>query len=255
MKAPFIVAVALIFVQAAPTAAATILITGASRGLGLEFVRQYAERGDEVIATARNPDEAPELRVLAAQNARITIEQLDVAAPTSIAALAARYRGRAIDVLINNAGLLGDVEAQQLGSLDVQEFQTLMMVNAYGPLAVSDAFRDHVASSRQKKIIAISSGNGSVSAERVPGGLYFYRSSKAALNILMRGLYSDLEGQGIVVGVISPGAVDTDMGRAAGGGDRLSPAVSVERMINVIDGLSRETNDKFYRYDGATRPW
>jgi NAD(P)-dependent dehydrogenase (short-subunit alcohol dehydrogenase family) len=198
-----------------PARAETALITGSNRGLGLELVRQYAARGWTVIATARTPESAAELRDLAAANKKIIIEKLDVTDLNGTKALAAKYNKTAIDVLINNAGVLGDITAQTLGTLDAQSFHDVMAVNAYAPLAVSEAFRAHVARSTQKKIIAISSGNGAISENQIAPGLYFYRASKAALNMMMRGLASDLAKQGIIVGIISPGAVDTDMGREA----------------------------------------
>jgi NAD(P)-dependent dehydrogenase (short-subunit alcohol dehydrogenase family) len=239
--------------------AETVLVTGANRGIGFEFVRQYAARGWSVIATARDPDKAVELNALAAQNPNVSVAQLDVSDDASIKALATKYKGQSIDVLINNAGLLGDLKGKQkLGSLDRREFETLMTVNAFGALAVADAFKGNVARSTLKKIVAVSSGNGSVSEKRVPGGLYFYPASKAALNIMMRGLASELEPQGIAVGVLSPGGVDTDMGRTAGGNRRpqnMPASESVAGMMRVIDQLNTKNNNVFYGFDGSTRPW
>ena len=128
----------------------TVLVTGSNRGIGLEFVKQYAARGWTVIATARTPEAATELAAVAAKFSLVRIERLDVLDGAGIQALALKYEGTPIDVLINNAGLLGDLARQSLGALDYSEFQNVMGVNSYGPLAVSDAFRKHVASSRQK---------------------------------------------------------------------------------------------------------
>src|SRR5690606_8425794 len=119
--------------------------------LGLEFARQYAARGWSVIATARNPQDADDLRDVAARLRSVTIERLDVTDIAAVKALAGKYRGRPIDLVINNAGVLGDLEAQALGSLDFAEFADVMAVNVYGALAVSEAFRNHVAASRHKK--------------------------------------------------------------------------------------------------------
>ena len=169
----------------------TVLVTGANRGLGLEFARQYAAAGWNVIATARDPEHAAELRALAAANRKIAIDALDVTDHASIAALAAKHARTPIDVLINNAGVLGDLDAQKLGSLDHAEFERVMDVNVYGALAVAEAFRDSVAASSQKKIVSITSRSGEISQ---PGyrGPYFYRASKIALNMVMRVLADDL---------------------------------------------------------------
>lgn len=237
---------------------ATVLVTGANRGIGYELVKQYAARGWGVIATTRDPENSSDLKSIAATNKSVSIEQLDVSDTTSIKTLAAKYRTASIDVLINNAGVLGLQSAQKLGSLDYAEFQGAMVVNAFGPLALADAFQEQVARSELKKIISISSGNATISGNSVPGGLYFYRSSKAALNIMMRGLSSDLADQGIIVAVISPGSVDTDMGRQARGSRQegaLSASQSVSGIIKVIDGLTAKNNNLFYRYDGTVQPW
>ena len=137
--------------------AATVLITGSNRGLGLEFVKQYAARGWRVLATARNPEGATELRAIAAKNRNVTVDRLDVQDVPAIKALAAKYRGTSIDVLLNNAGVLGDMKAQAVGSLDAREFDEVMAANVFGALATADAFLDHVAASRQKKIVSLTS--------------------------------------------------------------------------------------------------
>ena len=115
-----------------PAEAATVLVTGTNRGIGLEFVRQYAARGDEVIATARNPESATELKALAARYPAVRIEKLDVTDVAAIEALAAKYRGKPVDIIINNAGMLGDVEKQKAGSLDQAEFLAVINANTFG---------------------------------------------------------------------------------------------------------------------------
>jgi NAD(P)-dependent dehydrogenase (short-subunit alcohol dehydrogenase family) len=141
----------------------TILITGSNRGLGLEFVKQYAAAGWNVIATARDVTGAKELRELVARYSRVTLEKLDLVDRAGIKALAAKYRGRPIDVLLNNGGLLGDMKAQQLGSLDYKQFEEVMAVNVYAPLAMAEAFQDSVAASTQKKIVSMTSRSGVIS--------------------------------------------------------------------------------------------
>ncbi|MSU24368.1 MAG: SDR family oxidoreductase [Opitutus sp.] len=239
--------------------AATVLVTGSNRGLGFEFARQYAEQGWTVIATARNPESAKELQALAAKHKSITIEKLDLFDHAGIKALAAKYKGRPIDVIVNNAGVLGDLPGQTLGSFDYANFQQVMGVNVYGPLAVSEAFRENVSKSEHKKIVAITSGSGIISRGGGGGKTHFYRASKVALNMVMRGLANDLKGQGVIVGIIAPGSADTDMRRELVGADRAAkdqrPEQSVASMMKVIAGLTQANSDKPLNYDGSVLPW
>jgi NAD(P)-dependent dehydrogenase (short-subunit alcohol dehydrogenase family) len=173
------VAACVLFVGICANARAeTVLITGSNRGLGLEFVRQYAAMGWRVIATTRSPARANELNELAEKFANVSIEELDVLDFGEINNLAEKYQGTPIDVLISNAGVLGDLEGQTLGTFDYANFQTVMGVNVYGALAVSEAFREHVVASGQKKIIGITSGAGIISRGGGGGNIYFYRASK-----------------------------------------------------------------------------
>ncbi len=238
--------------------ASTVLITGSNRGIGLEFVRQYAAQGWTVIATARNPGNAAELKGLAATHANIRIEDLDVRDAGALKALAAKYAGVPIDVLINNAGVLGALERQRLGSFDFEEFQNVMSVNTLAPLAISDAFRAHIAASAHRKIIGITSGSGIISGE-VGGGSYFYKASKIGLNITFRALAADLARDRIVVGLIAPGAVNTDMRReavgAAAAARDLPVDESVRAMIRTIDRLKAADSGRAFNYDGRILPW
>ena len=232
-----------------------VLVTGANRGLGLEFARQYAAAGWTVVATARNPREAAELRELADSTGRVTVEQLDVLDRDAIAALAARYEGKPIDLLINNAGIGGDPTLQSLGSFDYELFEEAMAVNVYGPLAVSEAFLANVAASRHKKIVAITSGWGVFSLPRPPGP-YFYRASKAALNMAMHALQADLREEQIIVGLVAPGAADTALRRLLQGNTPAPTAAdSVAAMIKVIDGLTLENSAQPINFDGTILPW
>jgi NAD(P)-dependent dehydrogenase (short-subunit alcohol dehydrogenase family) len=236
----------------------TVLVTGSNRGLGLEFVKQYAERGWDVIATARDPDGAKELRELAAKNRRITIEKLDVLDTAAIKALAKKYQGRAVDVLLNNAGVLGDMKAQALGSLDYAEFEEVMAVNVYAPLAIAEAFREHVAASTHKKIVSLTSRSGIISQ---PGsrGPYFYRASKVALNMVTRVLADDLRSRGVVAAVVSPPPTETDMLRALIGPQNAAfqakPPDVVAGLIKVIDRLTLENSAAPTYFDGSVLPW
>jgi NAD(P)-dependent dehydrogenase (short-subunit alcohol dehydrogenase family) len=236
----------------------TVLITGSNRGLGLEFAKQYAERGWTVIATARSPESASELKALAGKDGRVTVEKLDLLDRPGIEALAAKYRGRPIDLLINNAGVLGDIKAQTLGSLDYDEFEEVMAVNVYGALAVAEAFQDNVAASGQKKIVSITSGSGILSRP-VIGGPYFYNASKAALNMVMRGLATDLRDRGVTVVALAPGTANTDMRREAVGAEQAArdprPADAVAAMMKVIDRLTMDDTSALLNVDGRVLPW
>ena len=190
----------------------TVLVTGSNRGIGLEFVAQYAALGWTVIATSRTPEDDAELHTLAEANPKIQIEQLDVTDPGQISALANKYRGTAIDLLINNAGMSGDRQPQAWGSIDKAAFDGLMAVNVFGPLKVSEAFAEHVAASEEKKIVVISSTAGSIASLTRPTPLPVLAISKTAVNMAMRTVAMRVKDQGIAVGILMPGAVDTRNG-------------------------------------------
>ena len=229
----------------------TVLITGANRGLGLEFARQYAADGWQVFATCREPDAARELRGLAAEHdGRIRILTMDVADDASVRAAAGALGAEVIDLLLNNSGV-GGPEDERLGRLDYAAWQGVLDVNTLGPMRVTEAFLDNVARSREKKVVTITSGMGSL-ADNTSGGSYAYRSSKAAVNMVMRSLAVDLAPRGITCVVINPGWVRTDMGGRSG---RLSPAESIEAMRSVIASLKPEDSGKFMNYTGKAYPW
>ena len=262
---PLIAAACLVWLSALGSSqAATVLITGSDRGLGLEFAKQYAARGDTVIATCRHPEQATKLRALAVAHKGIVVERLDVSDDAGLRALAARYKGRPIDVLINNAGVLGTHDDQTLGTLSRKSFHDVMDVNAFGPLAVSEALRDNVIASTQKKIIAITSGAGSIAvAGGMARGPYYYRMSKAAMDMGMRALGADLESQHVIVALVAPGAVDTEM-QTEFHGDYMStrkypveaPAEAIAKMIAVIDKLDQTKAAKGINlHDGTIMPW
>jgi NAD(P)-dependent dehydrogenase (short-subunit alcohol dehydrogenase family) len=251
-------ALALAILASTPAWSGTVLVTGSNRGLGYEFVRQYAARGDMVIATTRRPGEAKELKDLAARNKNIVIETLDVTDQTQIDALAVKYKGKSIDILINNAGAMGPPASQSLSSLDHTLFRQVMDTNVYGVMAVTLAFKDNVIASEQKKVIAITSVAGSMTGpwERI-GGIYFYRASKAALNNVMRGMAIDLRKQGVIFGLVAPGAADTDMLRNEFGfkGKMIPPSDAVAGMMKNIDGFTLENAKKPIDFDGKIIDW
>jgi NAD(P)-dependent dehydrogenase (short-subunit alcohol dehydrogenase family) len=224
----------------------SVLITGANRGIGLELARQYAAAGWEVIACCRKPREATALLKI---KGRVELMPLDVAKPASIKKLAAALKGRAIDVLLNNAGILG--RRVGFGKADSKEFLAVMQVNALGPLLMTEAFVGHVKRSKQKKIVAITSGMGSI-ASGANGGSYAYRSSKAALNMVMTNAARDLKAKGLAIAVISPGWVQTDMG---GKQAPLKVSDSAAGIIKVIDRLDASTSGSFFNYSGENLPW
>ena len=236
----------------------TVFITGANRGIGFEFVKQYAAQGCCVIAGARNPDAADNLRALTEEYPRITIEKLDVADPGSIDALAEKLSGQPIDILINNAGVFGDFADQGFGALKHELFDQFMRTNARGPLKMSEAFLPHVKAGQQKKILAITSQAGSFKLDSggLPG-MYFYKSSKAALNMIMRNVAKDVAEHGITVGILSPGMVNTagELPPERRFPGIIEPPESIAGMIKVIDDLTLENTGIFIRYTGDPQPW
>jgi NAD(P)-dependent dehydrogenase (short-subunit alcohol dehydrogenase family) len=232
-------------------AMATILITGANRGLGFEFARQYLAEGDTVIAACRKPGAARSLQHLERDSkGALTLTELDVADATSVKRAAARVQAPAIDILINSAGLLGE-RGQTIGSIDYNEWMRILDVNLLGPMRVCEAFLDRVARSERRLIVTLTSGMGSL-ADNTSGGSIAYRTSKAAVNMAMRTAAIDLEPRGLTCIVINPGWVKTDMG---GPNAKLSPEQSVGAMRRVIAKLGPHGSGRFYNYDGREFPW
>ncbi len=224
----------------------TALVTGANRGIGLEFVRQYAGDGWRVHATCRVPGEAEDLAALAGD---IAIHAMDVADGGQVAALAAALEGEAIDLLINNAATTS-AGSTSFGSLDFEAWDEVMRVNALAPVRVAEAFTEHVGRSRRKLMVAITSRLGSIA--ETGGGYIVYGSSKAALNFAMKSLAGTLSGRGIATVVLHPGWVMTRMG---GSGAPTPVAESVGAMRAVIDGLGPGDSGRFLGYDGEDVPW
>jgi len=234
----------------------TVLITGSSRGMGLELTKQYAAKGWKVITTCRTPVTADALNALAEEYSSIAIEELDVTDHAEIEALAKKYSDVPIDVLINNAGIFGPAAKQTLEDLDYDTFTNVMAVNVYGPLNMSQSFADNVAASEQKKIVTITSGLGSMALTDKNGGYYFYRISKAGANIVGRTLAADLRDRGILIGLFNPGIVDTEFGRDTGyNGPRLKPGIAVGALIGFIEELDAKNAATMINYDGTPMPW
>jgi NAD(P)-dependent dehydrogenase (short-subunit alcohol dehydrogenase family) len=230
---------------------ATILITGASRGLGLEFTRQYLTEGWAVIAACRNPGAARGLRDLELKSkGALTVVEIDVTDGASVKRAAGRLQGRAIDVLVNGAGVYGG-SGQRLGSLDYEDWRQVLEVNLLGPARMCEAFLDGLERSERRLIVTLTSGMGSL-ADNTSGGSILYRTSKAAVNMLMRTSAIDLTARGITCIVVNPGWVKTDMG---GPNAKLSPEESIQALRRVIAKIGPEDSGKFYNYDGREYPW
>ena len=235
-------------------------VTGANRGIGLALSTVLADKGWRVIATCRDPEHADELKALSAKNPGVTVDRLDVTDNAALDSLAAKYHGQPIDVLINNAGILGDADAQQLGRFDQKTFEDVMRVNAYAPLRVAQTFLDNVAASRQKKIVTLTSRAGSITVVDQAHDNYFYRMSKSASNMSMRLLQNDVRPRGIVVGLISPGPVDTQMNREWRHGAPPSPSLqspmqSAAAVVKVIEELTPEQTAHAIDFNGQELPW
>ncbi len=224
----------------------TVLITGANRGIGLEFARQYAADGYRVHAACRAPGSAD---ALASLGERVTLHALDVTDHGRIEALAAGLKNEAIDIVINNAGIYG--EAQDFGKIDYAAWEEVMRVNTLAPLKMAECFLPHLEAGKMKMIASITSRMGSI-ADNNAGGVYIYRSSKAALNAAARSLAIDLAPRGITVIVFHPGWVKTDMG---GPGALIDAETSVAGMRAVINGAGPKDSGRFFAYDGAEVPW
>lgn len=228
----------------------SILITGANRGIGYEFARAYADRGWHVHACCRNPDRAEALKELAEGSVgAVTLRKLDVTDGLRVASLAREMADEPIDILLNNAGIYGPRTG--FGEIDYDEWPPVLATNVLAPMRMAERFVEHVAASEHKLIVNISSRMGSIGANS-GGGAYIYRSSKAALNAVVKSLSIDLARRGITVVAFHPGWVQTDMGSESAA---LSAAESVAGMRAVIDRLGPKDNGKFFNYDGAILPW
>lgn len=223
--------------------APTVLITGANRGLGLEFARQYAKAGWTVIGTARSPAKANDLKALDVETLA-----LDVADRDSIAALVTALDGRAIDMLINNAGIFPRVN--EIERVDADDYAQTLMVNTLGPVLVTQALMPNLRKGELKRIVNISSQLGSI--EMNSGGFYGYRESKSALNMFTKTLGAELGPDGFICLAIHPGWVRTDMG---GANANLSPQESVSAMRAVIDNVTADDNGTYRGYNGDAVAW
>jgi NAD(P)-dependent dehydrogenase (short-subunit alcohol dehydrogenase family) len=250
----------------------TVLITGANSGIGLEFAKEYAAKGWTVIATHRRSSPPETLAALAAEHKNVRIERLDVTNLDNINELAAKLKDVPIDVLINNAGVYndrshckgddeacpGDWNVESFGNMKYSLLDTMMAVNIKGPLMVSQAFYPNVKASHQKKIIAISSSNGTLTGEKQPRpGAIFYRMTKAALNREMQIVAASTRKDGVTVIMFNPGPTLTEHQEYLDGKfpGMLKTSFTVENMVKTIDKVTIADTGRFLRYDGQTEPW
>jgi NAD(P)-dependent dehydrogenase (short-subunit alcohol dehydrogenase family) len=226
-----------------------VLITGANRGLGLEFVRQYAADGWRVYACCRTPAKAEALNQLAADSGgKVSVHALDVDDATSVSTAVKQLDGVGIDLLINNAGV-NPARDKGLGTIDYTKWLDTLQTNVLGPMRVAEAFIGQLAG--QKKLVTISSRMGSIGENRAPDAIV-YRSSKAAVNMAMKGVANGVAGKGVCVAVFHPGWVKTDMG---GPNAALEITDSVTQMRAAIAKLSDKDNGAFVNYDGSHIAW
>jgi NAD(P)-dependent dehydrogenase (short-subunit alcohol dehydrogenase family) len=239
-----------------------LLITGANRGLGLEFVRQFLGDGWDVIATCRDPNKADELTALGREHGdKLIVDTMDVNEDQSVYGLADKLDGRQVDLLINNAGMV-DKEAYGSGAYeghddpdlknyDFDQWLDVIKTNLMSPARVTAAFRPHLERGTNPIVVMVGSTLSSVALTTDPGR-YSYRTSKAALNSLMRGMGAWLKTRGITCLTISPGWTRTEMG---GPKAKNSVEQSVIGVRKVIAGITPKDAGKFYDYDGSEIPW
>ncbi|HUB85529.1 MAG TPA: SDR family oxidoreductase [Rhizomicrobium sp.] len=223
----------------------TILITGANRGIGLEFVKQYAAEGADVIACCREPAKADELKAI---KGKVRVMKLDVGDAGSVEALTKDLGDTALDIVINNAGV--GTPPTTPGTVDVPAWLNVFRTNSIAPALIAFALKKNLKKGRDKKLVAITSVLGSIAENG--GGSYAYRASKAALNSLMHGLSKDWAKDDIAVGIFHPGWVQTDMG---GKGAPVTPADSVKGLRARIAELNMKTSGSYRDFQNREIPW
>ena len=229
---------------------ATVLVTGTNRGIGLEFVGQFLERGDRVLATWRNIENADELNQLRISHSDLQLFEWDVSRNESMENLPRQLGGEAIDIFINNAGVYGPRKSE-FGNIEARVWSTVLQINAMAPLLLTQLLIDNLRRGKDKKLLYVTSKMGSIDDNR-GGGSYIYRSSKAALNSVVKSLAVDLLDEGFSAAVLHPGCVLTDMG---GPNALIDVNASVSGMMQVIDNLTKEQSGSFFNYDGNIISW
>ena len=226
----------------------TVLITGANRGIGLEFAKQYAAEGADVIACCRNPAKADALNALA-KAADFKVMALDVTSPKSVEALKQALKGQPIDIVINNAGV-GGPRGETKDTIDFDAWVETLKTNSIAPMLVSLALHENLKAGKSKKLVTITSMMGSIANHG--GGAYAYRASKAAVNSVMHGLSKEWAKDSIAVGIYHPGWVKTDMG---GAGAPITPQDSVKGLRAQIAKLSAANSGAYLDFQGKEIAW
>ena len=236
--------------DATGSARGRVLVTGSSRGIGLELVRQYADAGYDVIATCREPEKATELREVAGAAARgvgaVTVHQLDIGSEPDLETLAGALEGVPIDILICNAAAFGGTRSH-FPDLDWASWRRVMGVNVIATIRVAVRLWRNVAASNEHKMVFMSSRAG-LPREATPGRSYLYGSSKAALNSAARCLALDLAPEGVIAALVNPGHVQTGIGGAHA---PMTATESVTNVRRVIEGLTASDAGKFLHFDGT----
>ena len=228
----------------------SILITGTNRGIGLEFVKHYIKNNEKVIATCRNRNSAKDLLELENTTNNLSLVELDVSNPNSINNFTSKIAGLPIDTFISNAGVSGPQNIE-FGNFDAKEWLDVFNVNTIAPLLITQKILKNLRLGKDKKLVFISSKVGSIE-DNTSGGMYIYRTSKTALNQVIKSLSIDLKGENFIVVALHPGWVQTDMG---GPNALIDTETSVKGLIEVIDNLTPKNSGKFYNYDGSPIPW
>jgi NAD(P)-dependent dehydrogenase (short-subunit alcohol dehydrogenase family) len=229
----------------------TIMIVGATRGIGLELTKQYANEGNQVIACARDTANASLLNEVASGSENIKIEQLDIADAGSIESASSRIGGEAIDSVIIVAGWVGGMpDNQTIDNIDIDEWHNTLNINTIGPLLVAKAFKSNLAASGNGNLMILSS---QLAASTWPmGGMYIYSTTKAAVSKVGQILALDWAEDPIIVSIMHPGWVQTDMG---GPTAEITAEESASGIRNVLSGLTKEDSGNFYKWNGDIHPW
>ena len=228
----------------------SILITGTNRGIGLEFVKHYLKNNEKVIATCRNRNSAKDLLELENTTNNLSLVELDVSNPNSINNFTSKIAGLPIDTFISNAGVSGPKNIE-FGNFDAKEWLDVFNINTIAPLIITQKILKNLRLGKDKKLVFISSKVGSIE-DNTGGGMYIYRTSKTALNQVIKSLSIDLKEENFIVVALHPGWVQTDMG---GPNALIDTKTSVKGMTEAIDNLTSKNSGKFYNYDGSAIPW
>ena len=228
----------------------SILITGTNRGIGLEFVKHYLKNNEKVIATCRNKNSAKDLLELKNTTSNLSLLELDVSNPNSINEFTSKITDQPIDTFINNAGVFGPRNTE-FGNFNAKEWLDVFNINTIAPLLITQQILKNLRLGKNKKLVFISSKVGSIE-ENTGGGMYIYRSSKTALNQVIKSLSIDFKDENFIAAALHPGWVQTDMG---GPNALIDTKTSVKGMAEVIDNLVLKNSGRFYNYDGSLIPW